>query len=224
MIGANPLLATSNDRRRKLSNQLSHAAMVILAAFTLVSLVGLRWSTQWSDQVSVERQARVARHSIEVALDELALQQETVAIWDESALDLTKLPVDRQWLFDNVGSWLNRIFAQDEVFLLDGYDRPVQAVVDGKLVPSARYLQLRPDLERLVRDARGGKSGPNGAHDRNPGQALAPNSTVRTTSRATHDTHFLLVGGRPAAASAMLIKPSTENFVRPVHDWSVLIS
>src|SRR4051812_7745313 len=139
MIGANPLLATSNDRRRKLSNQLSHAALVILAAFALVSLFGLRWSTQWSDQVSVERQARVADHSIEVALDELALQQETVAIWDESALNLTTVPINQQWLFDNVGSWLNRIFAHDEVFVLDGYDRPVQAVFKGKLQPASRF-------------------------------------------------------------------------------------
>jgi diguanylate cyclase (GGDEF)-like protein len=33
-----------------------------------------------------------------------------------------------------------------------------------------------------------------------------------------------MVGGRPAAVSAMLIKPSTEGFVQPNPDWPVLIS
>jgi sensor domain CHASE-containing protein len=126
----------------RLSSKLSQTALAMLVTVALVSLAGLFWSTRQSDRISVERQVRVAHHSIDIALDELALQQETVAIWDETALELTRPAPNRQWLFDNVGSWLNRIFAQDDVFLLDGYDRPVQSVVDGKLVPNARYMQL----------------------------------------------------------------------------------
>ncbi len=64
----------------------------------------------------------------------------------------------------------------------------------------------------------------NGSHDRHAGRPLLPNSTVRTTERAVHETHLTMVGGRPAAVSAMLIKPSTEGYVKPNPDWPVLIS
>src|SRR5215210_802 len=112
----------------RLSTQLSRAAIVIFAVIALGAIVGLSWSTRQSDEVSVERQVRVAKHSINIALDELALQQETVAIWDNSAEQMTGKVPDQQWLFDNIGLWLHRIFRHDEVYLVDGYDRPVQSV------------------------------------------------------------------------------------------------
>jgi len=34
----------------------------------------------------------------------------------------------------------------------------------------------------------------------------------------------MLIGGRPAAASAMLIQPSTPNYVKPKGDWPILLS
>src|SRR6266550_2191075 len=122
----------------RVSTQLSRTAMGMLLAVALVSLAGLFWSTRQSDQISVERQARVARHSINMALDELALQQETVAVWDESAASMTSQKPKQQWLYDNIGLWLHGIFHHDETFLLDGADQPVQAVQEGKLVANSR--------------------------------------------------------------------------------------
>jgi len=172
----------------------------------------------------VERQVRLARHSIDIALDELALQQETVAVWDESALMMTRRQLDRQWLFDNVGSWLHRMFAHDDDYLLDGRERAVQAVDEGRLAPLSRYSALRPQLQPLIDTVRSRLHVANGAHDRLPGVPLTRNSSVRTTERAVHATRLLMVGGRPAVASAMLIKPSTIGFVRPQPDWPILIS
>ncbi|HVL79700.1 MAG TPA: EAL domain-containing protein [Sphingomicrobium sp.] len=208
----------------QLSNQLSRLSQLMLLAVTLVTFAGLYWSTLRSDEISVERQSRVAHHSIELALDELALQQETVAIWDESAEKMVTDPLDHQWLFDNLGSWLNRIFAHDATFLLDGQDRPVQAVVDGRRVAIDRYGELAGDLAPLVDTLRGRNQAANGRHDRHPGQRLHANASVRTTPRSAHRTRLTLVGGRPAAASAMLIKPSTEDYVRPKGNWPILIS
>src|SRR3954453_6784914 len=208
----------------RLSSQLSRTAFVMLLAVAVVSIAGLYWSTRQSDEVSVDRRVRVPRHSINIALDELAQQQETVAVWDESALYMTQPHPNLQWLHDNVGFWLHRIFAHDEVFLLDGRDRLVQADTEGVVVPATRYQALRADIAPLLQMVRGKRACVNGAHDRHAGQPLLPNSTVRTTERAVHETHLILVGGRPAAVSAMLIKPSTEGYVKPNADWPVLIS
>src|SRR3954449_11685557 len=97
----------------RLSSQLSRTAFVMLLAVAVVSIAGLYWSTRQSDEVSVERQVRVTRHSINIALDELAQQQETVAVWDESALHMTRPYPNQQWLHDNIGIWLHRIIAHD---------------------------------------------------------------------------------------------------------------
>ena len=220
----NFLISPADRQPRRLSRQLSRLSVSILLIVALIALFGLYWSTRQSDAVSVERQVRVARHSISVALDELALQQETVAVWDESALRLSRPEPDQQWLYDNTGSWLHRIFRHDETLLLDGRGRPVQAVASGQLLPPGRYRALQPDLAPLVEAVRTRSAVRNGRHDRHPGQDLHPGATVRTTDRATHTTRLMLIGGRPAAASAMLVKPSTEDYARPSPEWPVLIS
>jgi diguanylate cyclase (GGDEF)-like protein len=76
----------------------------------------------------------------------------------------------------------------------------------------------------LVDSVRGRIGEANGRHDRNPGQPLAKHSTVLTTARPTHDSHLTLVGGRPAAASAMLIKESTPGYAQHRGPWPVLVS
>lgn len=200
----------------------SIAAMIIVSLFLAVG--GVYWATHQSDVVSVERQARSAQRAMESGIDELALQQETVAIWDDAAEQLVAARFDKTWVHDNIGSWLHRIFGHDEVFLFNGLDRPIYAAADGVQVPLRRYTALSPDLDVLINAVRGRYAGRNGRHDRNPRRPVYANSTVRTTSRATHDSHIMLVGGRPAAASAMLIQPSTPNYVRPSGQWPVLVS
>lgn len=196
----------------------------MVVAAILLTAAGIFWTTHESDAVSVERQARSAQHAMETSVDELALQQETVAIWDDSASHLVAVNLDMTWIHDNIGSWLNRIFGHDEVFILDGADRPVYASVRGAPVSLERYDRLSRDVHYLIRSVRGEDGGANGRHDRNPNRPLSDDNTVRTTARPTHDSHMMLIGGRPAAASAMLIQPSTPGYVRPRGQWPILIS
>lgn len=217
-----PVLGAGRRRDFSVTILFAIAAMIVAALF--LASAGVYWATHESDAVSVERQARSARQAMEAAVDELALQQETVAIWDESAEHLTAERRDMLWIHDNLGSWLNRIFRHDEVYALDGSDRPIYAAVAGRQVPLQTYATRLAGLEYLVDSVRGRHPGSNGVHDRNPLRTLNPKSSVRTTSRATHDSHMILLNGRPAAATAMLVKPSTPNYVRPRGDWPVLVS
>jgi sensor domain CHASE-containing protein len=208
----------------RLTRQLSRASLFVFVAVTATVILALLWATHQSDTVSVQRQERIARHAMEIALDELALQQETVSIWDESAQQMLAPVKDHQWLFHNVGSWLHRIFNHDETWLLDERNRPVQIVIGGQIVPHGHFWQRQADLQKLIRGARGEIPGENGQHDRNPGKQLTSHSSVRTTPRTAHDTHLILVGGRPAAASVMLIKPSTPGYVGERDAWPALVS
>ena len=208
---------------RSFSLTIAMAIGAMIIASLVLACAGVYWATHESDAVSVERQVRSAQHAMELSVDELALQQETVAIWDDAAANLVAVKPDQIWVHDNIGSWLHRIFGHDAVFVLDGSDRPTYASIEGKAVPVDRYASLMADLQPLLDSVRGRDGGPNGRHDRNPGQGLHPGATIRTTPRAIHDSHLMLVGGRPAAASAMLVQPSTENYVRPSGQWPVLV-
>jgi diguanylate cyclase (GGDEF)-like protein len=214
-MSARPTIAERGAHRRsQFSGQINLVMTTLLAIAMGLAALGVYWSTRQSDRISVERQVRMAEQAIQNSVDDLALQQETVAIWDTTAWELARRKPNLSNLHDNMGLWLHNIFAQDEVFVLDGSDRPVQSSVEGKIVSNARYATLRPDLIGMVDSLRGRVRERLGAHDRRRGIPLPASSTVRTTARATHDSHLVLVGGRPAAASVMLIQPSTPNFVR----------
>lgn len=215
-------MPTGTERSRSATVVWTTCAMVA-AAFAL-AVIGIISSIHESDAVSVERQYRSAQHAIETSIDELALQQEAVAIWDDAAAHVVAPKRDMTWIHDNIGSWLFRLFRHNEVFILDGHDRPIYAAAMGQAVEPDRYASLSDDLGYLVASVRGRDKGINGLHDRNPGRALSVGSTVRTTDRATHDSHLMLVAGRPAVASAMLVQASTPGYVKPAGAWPVLIS
>jgi len=216
--------AKGRDRNRAFSGTILLTLALMIAAAILATAISLYFAANGSDAVSVERQARSAQHAMELSIDELALEQETVAIWDDSAKKLTSRKIDLRWVHDNIGIWLHRIYRHDEDIILDGSDHPVYAAVGGRAAPLARFAAIESDLRPLIDSVRGRDGGPVGRHDRSPGRPLASDSTVRTTSRATHDSHMLLVGGRPAAASAMLIQPSTPGYAVPRGKWPVLLS
>lgn len=211
-------------KRGNFSATITRTFGTMVIAALLLAAAGIYWATHESDAVSVERQARSAQHAMETSVDELALQQETVSIWDDSASHLVTDRPDMTWIHDNIGSWLHRIFGHDEVFILNGFDQPIYASVRGAPASLERYGILSRDFQYLVKSVRGRDGGSNGRHDRNPNRPLNAENTVRTTPRPTHDSHMMLIGGRPAAASAMLIQPSTLNFVRPSGQWPVLVS
>lgn len=224
MAGENAGDGGPAKQRRSFAGTIAKTVAAMVAGALFLAATGLYWATRESDTVSVERQARSAQHAIQTSIDELALQQETVAIWDDAASNLVGPRRDMDWIHDNIGSWLHRIFGQDEVFILDGADRPFYAAGEGQRVPLERYAALSPDLGHVVNGVRGRHREDNGRHDRNPNRPLAQGSTVRTTPRATHDSHMLLVDRRPAAVSAMLVQPSTAGYVQAQGNWPVLVS
>jgi len=184
-----------------------------LAAVALAGF-GLFWATRHSDRVSVERQIRTTKRAIDDSVARLALEQETVAVWDQSVEQLSRGRLDMTWIDDNLGGWLHTIFGLDQTFILDARDAPIYANVGGALVSAARFERIRGDLRLLIEEARGRIAEPNQRFDRHPGQAR-PGSAVLTTARAIHDTQMVYVDGRPAAASVMRIRTSSPHLQRP---------
>lgn len=218
-----PAIHTSGADRT-INVSISRTIIAVVLATVLLAVGGALWAAHESDAVSVERQAQLAEHAMESSVDDLALQQETVAVWDESAQQAVKAKPDLQWIEWNVGGYLSQLFGHDETYLLGSDDRPFYANVKGQMVEPSRYQAIRPDIGHLVESLRGRTVEAVGLHDRTVGKRLAEYSTVQTTSRSKHDSHLVKVGGRPAAVSAMLVIPASEGYVKPRGAWPILIS
>ena len=80
--GADPSSNPMSGHRNVFSVTIIIAIGATILAALFLAGAGVYWATHESDLVSVERQARSARHAMEASVDELALQHETVAVWD----------------------------------------------------------------------------------------------------------------------------------------------
>jgi diguanylate cyclase (GGDEF)-like protein len=185
---------------------------VLLVAVATLSLgaASILWAVNKSNDVSAERQLRMTDRSIRAVVQELAQQQEMVAIWDDAIVELNKSPMDLKWIDANIGVWLSRTFGQEEVYILNDRNEPINAVIDATRVSNHEFERIRSSISGLVAGIRGA---PNSRHkDHAAENSEAP---YLITGRAVYDAHLLELLGRPAAVSVMKIIPESDAVPYP---------
>ncbi|WP_196263609.1 bifunctional diguanylate cyclase/phosphodiesterase [Microvirga terrestris] len=185
---------------------------VVLVAFTTLSMGAgaILWAVNRSNDISAERQLRTTEASIRAAVQELAQQQEMVAIWDDAVVELSKRSLDLKWVDANFGIWLNKTFGQDEIYILDERNEPLVATVGPNRVPAQEYERVRASVSDLIAGIRGIPNSLHHAHVIDPARA-----SYLKTGHAIHDAHLLELNGRPAAVSVMKIIPESEDVPYP---------
>jgi diguanylate cyclase (GGDEF)-like protein len=185
---------------------------VVLVACTTLSMGAgaIFWAVDKSNNISAERQLLQTEASIRAAVQELAQQQEMVAIWDDAVVELNKSPLDLKWVDANFGVWLNKTFGQDEIYILDDRNEPLVATVGDTRVPAQEYERVRATVSDLVAGIRGAPDSPHRAH-----VADLVTAPYLKTGQAVHDAHLLELNGRPAAVSVMKIIPESEDVPYP---------
>lgn len=166
----------------------------MLVIFAMIG-VGLYWAAAQSDDISTARQFRVTEQAITLSGDELARQQETVAIWDDLVVRIRAAARNRKWLDENAGVWLHNLFGHDEVFVIDARDRPLYAMMAGVGVAPERFEGRRAAFAPLIAQLRTERPAPPVV----PGRPPRP---VRTGD-------LIRVDGRLAVVSAMRVAPLT---------------
>lgn len=194
---------------------------VALVALTTLSMgaIAILWAVNKSNDISAERQLRTTEASIRAAVQELALQQEMVAIWDDAVVELNKSSLDLKWIDANFGVWLNKTFGQDEIYILDERNEPLVATVGNTRVPAEEYERVRADVSDLVAGIRGALDSLHRSHV----EELATAAYLKT-GQAVHDAHLLELNGRPAAVSVMKIIPESEDVPYPYGKEFLLLS
>lgn len=179
---------------------------MVLAAMALV------WTVNQSDSISIERQVRTTQTAIDSSVGDLATQQETIAVWDLAVTELRKEQLNWGWVDAEMGTWLHRLFAHDQVYILNGRDEAIYVMKGGASAPTEQYLLAAPDLQPLVDTARA-QLNERASADSGAGAQIFG-----------HSGKFLEILGRPGIASAMTIVPSTDAVTQAPGSESILLS
>jgi diguanylate cyclase (GGDEF)-like protein len=209
-----PFPAKNRNVARRFRQRVLAPVLGVFGAVAILCLVAVQFAASRSDRISTARQTREVQHALSDGLDELARTQEVAAVWDFLVQELRKPQPNWQWMDENVGLWLHRLFQHDQVFILNAGNEPIYATSGGQRVPPSMYAAANPALRALVDRTRGDTSAKNNPHERLPGQPLNARNTVRTGPHAVHSTDLITLGGKPAAVSVMRIVPLTKA-VRP---------
>lgn len=136
--------------RRKLPGKMWLFAMIIMAtaAFAIIGL--LHWSTSTADRLSYQRQQRLAAQVLAQSVGQIAHDQESISVWDDTILRLRQSPLDMAWLDANLGIWLHLYYGHDEAYVLDPTGRPVYAMADGVRKNPAYYSRLKASVQPLA--------------------------------------------------------------------------
>jgi diguanylate cyclase (GGDEF)-like protein len=198
--------------------------IAVTLAAVLLATFGLYWATTRSDAVSVERQIRETRHAINNSIDEMAVQQEVVAVWEDPYLALSKPEPDWDWVDKNVGVWLFDLFNHNQVYVLDARDMPIYAMAEGARTEPPTYEAVRAKLQPLVERIRGRSTDPSNVHERLPGREVHPATAARTSENAFHASNLIEIDDRPVAASVMRMDdPTSVPEKRPVPGAELLL-
>jgi diguanylate cyclase (GGDEF)-like protein len=193
-------------------------ALTVLTALTLAAFV-MFWAVRQSDSAAVERQLQMTERSVQGIVRELSLQQEVVAVWDEPVFRLRAASLDAQWFDENFGTWLNRTYGHNQVYILNAHDEPVYAAVEGARVEPREFGQIQPDLRSHLAKLRAQETAP----PQTSGEP-AQGGKHLTSGMAVYDAHLLKLAERPAAVSAMRIVPHTDGAVHQSRREFVLVS
>ena len=202
--------------------------IIPVVAFALVSIafamVGLFSVTYQGDRMSMDREIRATQMAIDENIQELAREQEMVAVSDETLTRLNAAQPDWHWFDQNLGARLHQSYEHDQLFILNARDEPIYAAIDGARVAPHRFASVDSDVRRMLAVVRGRIREPNHRHDRHPGQLRASSAPILTSEKAVHESHLVSIGGEPAAVSVMLIAPASKNAVRSTAAGPVAVS
>ncbi|WP_118134943.1 bifunctional diguanylate cyclase/phosphodiesterase [Oceanicella sp. SM1341] len=175
--------------------------ILIALAVSGAAFLLLEWSAREADRLSLERQRRLFSLAVMDMTENIAHQQESVTVWDDSVLHLQEEPRDQEWLDANMGSWLYSYFGIDASYLLDPDDRAIFASEQGRLLTPEVFAGVAaavlPRVDRLRAVLR--RDDPADVPDRMDSAGV---------------TDLAMVRGHPAIVSAKPVVSDTGDIVQ----------
>jgi diguanylate cyclase (GGDEF)-like protein len=172
---------------------------VIVAVAIVCIVVAVLSSAQRADEVAIGHEKQLLSRAIDNLGDRVLREVESVAASD-AAINNIRLNFDPAWTKQRAAVWLETYFSHDYVFVIDGADKPLMALIGLQPAPRSWFDAAWPDVKLLVDRMRGRDLALRGALDSSK-PAVAEGTAQ---SRAATVRSFL---GRPAVLAAVTVGP-----------------
>ena len=184
-------------------------AISFFGLLLLVTIAFAGWSTNKA-ATDTERAliSNAANQSIANVLD----GQKSVAWWDDAVTKITPEAIDLEFTDSNFGVFLTETYGHDEVYILDGNDRPLYAFSEQTRRDPMAFEIRRANLAPVINEVRRGadtgvlRSRPDEFKNANRDYKLlgGPLETARWAG------HIFSVNGRAAVVAALTIVPNVD--------------
>jgi diguanylate cyclase (GGDEF)-like protein len=125
-------------RRWRFSVSVIAPTVILLVVTALAVAAFVFWTTRGIDERSLQRQRQLVSRAIERQIAEIPYAQESIAIWDD-AVQYAKLAPDKEWLDNNLGTWMIEYYGFDAVAVISDADAPVYTAT-GESSPSPEFF------------------------------------------------------------------------------------
>lgn len=119
--------------------------------FVVLASVG-SWAVQRIDDRAIAEQSALARTGLQEQADELPLEQDSSAVWDDAVIAVRAN--DGPWMAENLVEWMSEYYGHDRVYVLDPRDAAIRAVESGQASPLTQFLNDAPAVLPLVQRLR----------------------------------------------------------------------
>lgn len=141
------------SRHKGLAVQLTWISVGLGLCLLLVSIFVGWWAVQRIDDRALSDQSALARAGLQEQADELPLEQDSSAIWDDAVIAVRAN--DGPWMAENLVEWMGEYYGHDRVYVLGPDNQPVRAAENGTTAPRRRFEAdadaVLPSVQQLRR-------------------------------------------------------------------------
>ncbi len=183
-----------------------------LIVFFGILLVAIIAHTGWTaNEAATKTERTLLKNAFDQSIARTLNEQKSVAWWDDAILKITDKAVDLEFTDANFGIFLTETYGHDEVYILDGKNRPLYAFAGGERGEPSTFEARRPPLEAVIMEARTGKrSSLTPRPDRFSEAQTNYRVLVGAVNAARWAGHIMAVDGRPAVVAALTIVPNVD--------------
>ena len=183
---------------------------ITLFGLLLVAIVAYAGGS--TNRAATEIEKAQVENAINLSISSVLDGLKSVAWWDEAVTNIGSDPINYEFADSEFGLFLTETYGNDEVFILDGNDRPIYTYKNGARADLDAYELRREELWPVIAEVRG--------HVADSGLRKRPDEFGRTQSdyrvftqaagAARWAGHIVTIGGRPAVVGAISIVPNID--------------